>query len=103
VYGIGARSEKTNLEVVHTLLRLLDRPPSLIQFVEDRLGHDRRYAIDPSKVERELGWQPRETFDGGIAKTVAWYQANRAWVDAVRSGAYRDYYQRMYGNRKILK
>jgi dTDP-glucose 4,6-dehydratase len=103
VYCIGARSEKTNLEVVETLLRLLNKPRSLIQFVEDRPGHDRRYAIDPSKVERELGWRAEETFDAGMTKTVAWYQANREWVEAVRSGAYRDYYQRMYGHRKVLK
>ena len=103
VYCIGARSEKTNLEVVEALLRSLNKPRSLIQFVEDRPGHDRRYAIDPAKVEREFGWRPEATFDTGIAKTVVWYQANSDWVEAVRSGAYRDYYQRMYGNRKILK
>lgn len=102
VYCVSARSEKTNLEVVETLLWLLDKPRSLIQFVEDRPGHDRRYAIDPSKLERELGWRPIESFESGIAKTVAWYQANRAWVETVRSGAYRDYYQRMYGHRKII-
>lgn len=103
VYCVGARSEKTNLEVVETLLRLLNKPRSLIQFVEDRPGHDRRYAIDPSKVEREFDWRPQETFESGIAKTVRWYQTHRPWVEAVRSGAYREYYQRMYGHRKILK
>ncbi len=103
VYCISSRSEKTNLEVVETLLRLLGKPRSLIQFVEDRPGHDRRYAIDPSKLEQELGWRPLEAFETGIANTVAWYQANRAWVESVRTGVYRDYYKRMYGDRKILK
>jgi dTDP-glucose 4,6-dehydratase len=103
VYCIGGRSERTNREVIHTLLDLLGKPRSLIRFVEDRLGHDRRYAIDASKVERELGWHPTETFESGLAKTVQWYQTHRAWVEKVRSGEYRQYYERMYGSRKILK
>jgi dTDP-glucose 4,6-dehydratase len=103
VYCVSARSEKTNLEVVETLLDLLGKPRSLIQFVEDRPGHDRRYAIDPSKVEQELGWRPAETFESGLAKTVQWYLTHRSWVEKVRSGEYRQYYQRMYGGRKILK
>lgn len=102
VYCVGARSERTNIEVVERILQLLGKPRSLIRFVEDRPGHDRRYAIDPSKVEREFGWRPRETFESGLQKTVAWYQANRAWVEKVRSGEYRHYYERMYGRRRVI-
>lgn len=102
IYCVSARSEKTNLEVVETLLRHLNKPRSLIQFVEDRPAHDRRYAIDPSKVEREFGWRPQETFETGMAQTVAWYQAHQDWLEAVRGGAYQEYYQRMYGARKVL-
>ncbi len=99
VYNIGSRAEKTNLEIVRTLLDLLGKPHSLISFVTDRLGHDRRYATDPSKIESELGWTPRETFESGIEKTVCWYTENSAWVERARSGGYREYYERMYGKR----
>ena len=99
VYNIGSRAEKTNLEVVHTLLDLVGKPRSLVEFVTDRLGHDRRYATDPTKLESELGWTPLETFESGIEKTVRWYRDNREWVANARSGAYLDYYERMYSNR----
>ncbi len=99
VYNIGSRAEKTNVEIVHTLLDLLSKPHSLIEFVTDRLGHDRRYATDPSKIEEELGWHPRETFESGMEKTVRWYQNNTEWVARTRSGEYLDYYERMYGGR----
>lgn len=99
VYNIGSRAEKTNLEIVYTLLDLLDRPRSLVKFVADRLGHDRRYATDPSKIETELGWHPRETFESGIEKTVRWYQNNSEWIVRTRSGEYLEYYERMYGAR----
>jgi len=99
VYNIGSRAEKTNLEIVDALLRLLGKPRSLIKFVTDRLGHDRRYATDPSRLETELGWNPRETFESGIEKTVRWYSDNREWVARTRSGEYLQYYQRMYGGR----
>jgi dTDP-glucose 4,6-dehydratase len=89
VYNIGGRCEKTNLELTHTLLRVLGKPTSLIRYVPDRPGHDRRYAIDCSKIERELRWRPKVTFDRGLEDTVAWYKANAAWVEAIRSGAYR--------------
>ncbi len=102
IYCVGARAERTNLEVVEMILDLLGKPRSLIRFVEDRPGHDRRYAIDPSKVEREFGWRPQETFQSGLQKTIAWYQANQAWVEKVRSGEYRAYYERMYGRRKVI-
>jgi len=99
IYNIGSRAEKTNLEIVRTLLDLLGKPHSLIKFVTDRPGHDRRYATDPAKIERELGWSPRETFDSGIEKTVLWYQDNSEWVARTRSGEYLDYYKRTYGGR----
>ena len=99
VYNIGSRAEKTNLDVVRTLLDLLDRPHSLITHVTDRLGHDRRYATDPSKLETELGWSPQETFESGMKKTVQWYRDNAEWVERARSGSYREYYDRMYGGR----
>jgi dTDP-glucose 4,6-dehydratase len=99
VYNIGSRAEKTNLEIVHTLLDLLGKPHSLIKFVTDRLGHDRRYATDPTKIETELGWRPQETFDSGIEKTVRWYQNNAEWVTRTRSGEYLEYYERTYGGR----
>lgn len=97
VYNIGARNERRNLEVVESILTALDKPHSLIRFVKDRLGHDRRYAIDPSKAERELDWQPRETWESGIKKTIQWYEQNNDWIRRARSGAYREYYARHYG------
>ena len=98
VYNIGGHNEKTNLEVVHTLCNILDemvpdsphRPyKNLIQFVEDRPGHDRRYAIDASKIQSQLGWEPQESFETGLRKTVAWYLDNKEWTNRVMSGAYR--------------
>ncbi len=99
VYNIGSRAEKTNLEVVRALLDLLGKPYSLIKFVTDRPGHDRRYATDPTKIETELDWHPQETFESGIEKTVRWYQSNREWINRARSGEYQNYYERMYGGR----
>jgi dTDP-glucose 4,6-dehydratase len=96
-YNIGARNEQHNIDVAHSVLNALDKPHSLIKFVEDRLGHDRRYAIDPALIENELGWKPRETWETGLAKTVQWYVDNQAWTDHVRSGEYREYYKRQYG------
>jgi dTDP-glucose 4,6-dehydratase len=96
-YNIGARNPRRNLEVVRSILDALGRPHSLIRFVKDRPGHDRRYAIDPATVERELGWLPRETWETGLRKTVEWYAANAAWVERARSGEYRDFYRRQYG------
>lgn len=99
VYNIGSRAEKNNLEVVRTLLNLLGKPHSLIKFVADRPGHDRRYATDPTKIETELDWRPRETFETGMEKTVSWYQNNPDWVARTRSGEYLKYYERMYDGR----
>jgi dTDP-glucose 4,6-dehydratase len=107
-YNVGGWNEKTNLEVVHTLCEKLDAAKARtdgksykeqIAFVKDRPGHDRRYAIDARKLERELGWRPAETFETGIAKTVAWYLSNQAWVTNVLSGNYRDWEKLNYGQR----
>jgi dTDP-glucose 4,6-dehydratase len=96
-YNIGARNERRNLEVAESVLRKLGKPLSLIRHVKDRPGHDRRYAIDPSRVETELGWRPRETWETGLEKTVRWYAENGEWVERARSGAYREYYEQQYG------
>jgi dTDP-glucose 4,6-dehydratase len=97
IYNFGARNERQNLEVVESILDLLDRPRSLIRFVKDRPGHDRRYAIDPELAETELGWRPLETWQSGLQKTIDWYQSNSQWLDRARSGAYRQYYAEQYG------
>lgn len=97
IYNIGARNQRRNIDVVHSVLDVLGKPRSLIQFVKDRPGHDRRYAIDPSLIESEVGWRPRETWDSGLRKTIEWYRDNTAWIERVRSGAYREYYERQYG------
>jgi len=97
VYNIGARNEKRNIDVVESILNALGKPRSLIKFVSDRPGHDRRYAIDPTLVETELSWRPVETWETGLAKTISWYQQNVTWIDRARSGEYRDYYKKQYG------
>jgi dTDP-glucose 4,6-dehydratase len=97
VYNIGARNERRNIEVVESVLETLGKPRSLIKYVKDRLGHDRRYAIDPSLVESELGWQPRETWATGLRKTIEWYRDNGPWIEKVRDPAYREYYKAQYG------
>ncbi len=99
VYNIGGHNERTNLEVVKTILRALDKPESLIHFVTDRPGHDRRYAIDPAKIHRELGWLPTTAFDRGMEKTIRWYLDHRTWWEHIISGDYQNYYEKMYGNR----
>lgn len=97
VYNIGGRNERTNLQVVRTILTELGKPESLITYVEDRLGHDRRYAIDADKIRNELGWTPKHDYESGIRETIRWYQANKQWLDDVRSGSYRAYYDTRYG------
>ena len=99
VYNVGGHNEKTNLEVVKTILKQLGKPESLITFVTDRPGHDRRYAIDPTKIHNELGWLPQTKFDDGIKKTVQWYLDNRNWWESIISGEYKNYYEKMYANR----
>ena len=99
VYNIGGHNERTNLQVVKTILKALDKPESLIRFVTDRPGHDMRYAIDPSKIHEELGWLPETPFDEGIQKTIRWYLNNKPWWEHIISGDYQNYYEKMYGNR----
>jgi len=97
VYNIGGRNEYPNLEIVRRILSHLGRPESLIRYVTDRPGHDRRYAIDASKIERDLGWRPRFTFEEALPRTIEWYLAQDEWLRRVRSGAYREYYRAQYG------
>jgi dTDP-glucose 4,6-dehydratase len=96
-YNIGARNERRNLDVAKSVLNQLGKPQSLIKFVKDRPGHDRRYAIDPTLIETELDWQPQETWESGLTRTIEWYRTNVAWVERARSGAYREFYERQYG------
>ena len=100
VYNIGADHEETNLDLVRKILSLLNKPDSLIESVRDRPGHDRRYAVDATRLRDELGWAPIVPFDQGLRETIQWYQSNRSWVDRVSSGEYRGYYRRMYGERE---
>lgn len=99
VYNIGGHNEKTNLEVVKTVLSILDKPESLITYVTDRKGHDLRYAIDPVKIETELGWKPEYSFETGMPLTVKWYLENRCWWENIINGEYKKYYEKMYGGR----
>nr|AAR99612.1 dTDP-glucose 4,6-dehydratase [Geobacillus stearothermophilus] len=99
VYNVGGNNERTNIEVVKAILRYLNKPESLITFVEDRLGHDRRYAIDATKIREELGWQPKYTFEEGLKQTINWYLENRSWWENILSGEYKEYYKRQYGQK----
>jgi dTDP-glucose 4,6-dehydratase len=98
VYNIGARNERRNIEVARSVLDVLGKPHSLLRFVKDRPGHDRRYAIDPTLIESELGWRPTETWESGLRKTIEWYQTNNDWITRARSGAFRDFYAQQYGS-----
>lgn len=103
VYNVGGNNERSNLELTHTLIDLCGRDRDAIRHVEDRLGHDLRYAIDATKIERELGWKPtRSAWPGALEETVAWYRDNPGWIDRVMTGAYREYYQSQYGSRKSV-
>ncbi|MBE7036412.1 MAG: dTDP-glucose 4,6-dehydratase [Ruminococcaceae bacterium] len=99
VYNIGGHNEKTNIYIVKKILELLGKSEDLITFVTDRKGHDLRYAIDPAKIKRDLGWEPDTMFDDGIVKTVNWYLENREWWETIINGEYQNYYEKMYGNR----
>ncbi len=99
VYNIGGHNERTNLEVVKTIIKELGKSEDLIKFVTDRPGHDRRYAIDPTKIHNELGWLPATKFDDGIKKTIDWYLTHKSWWEKIISGEYKDYYDKMYKNR----
>jgi dTDP-glucose 4,6-dehydratase len=97
IYNIGARNERRNIDVAKSVLEQLGKPHSLIKLVKDRPGHDRRYAIDPSLIETELGWKPDETWESGLQKAIAWYRSNPDWIERARSGAYREFYAKQYG------
>ncbi|MBG9791214.1 spore coat protein [Paenibacillus dendritiformis] len=99
VYNIGGNNERTNIHIVRTILEQLGKPDSLIKYVEDRLGHDRRYGIDATKIMTELGWKPKHTFETGIKETIDWYLNNRTWWERIQSGAYQTYYEKQYGVR----
>ena len=97
VYNIGGESERTNLQITHALLQTLDKPPSFIRYVKDRPGHDRRYAIDCRKIKRDLGWRPSIRFEDGLRDAIQWYKDHLAWVATIKSGEYRQYYEKQYG------
>ena len=99
VYNIGGHNEMRNIDIVKMICREVGKPESLITFVTDRKGHDLRYAIDPAKIHAELGWLPETKFEDGLKKTVRWYLENRSWWETIVSGEYREYYEKMYGNR----
>jgi dTDP-glucose 4,6-dehydratase len=101
IYNVGSNNELTNLELTETILELMGKPKSLIQFVEDRPGHDRRYSLDSTKI-RELGWRPHHAFENALEGTVRWYTENRWWWEKIKSGAYDSYYERQYGTRRVL-
>lgn len=99
VYNIGGNNERTNLQMVKTILQELHKPESLITYVQDRLGHDRRYGIDPAKITRELGWKPKHNYETGIKATIEWYLNHKDWWGRIQSGEYQDYYAKQYGGR----
>jgi len=100
VYNFGASSERHNIDIVRQVLKLVGKPESLIQYVKDRPGHDRRYAIDSTKARQKLGWEPRHVFEDALAATVQWYVSNRPWWERIISGEYLKYYEKQYGARK---
>lgn len=99
VYNIGGNNERTNIHIVKTILEQLDKPESLIKYVQDRPGHDRRYGIDPTKTMTELGWKPKHNFESGIQATIQWYLDHKDWWTRIASGEYQEYYQQQYGSR----
>ena len=102
VYNVGGHNEMKNIDIVRLICKELGKPESLIQFVTDRKGHDMRYAIDPAKIHRELGWLPETKFEDGIKKTIRWYLDNRLWWEEILNGGYRNYYEKMYGSREAV-
>ncbi|MGH7285270.1 MAG: dTDP-glucose 4,6-dehydratase [Polyangiaceae bacterium] len=102
-YNFGGASERKNIDVAKQILAQLKKPETLLKFVQDRAGHDRRYAIDASKAKRELDWTPSHDFENGLAETVRWYETHPAWIEKTRSGEYRNYYDKQYGARPVLK
>ena len=100
IYNIGANHEETNLDLVHRILRILNKPKSLIDFVRDRPAHDRRYAVDASRLRDELGWRPKVPFEQGLRETIKWYKDHRSWIKNLKTGDYMYYYQKMYSDRE---
>jgi dTDP-glucose 4,6-dehydratase len=100
VYNVGGNNERTNLQIVRTILKELGKTESLIHYVQDRLGHDRRYGIDATKITQQLGWKPQYSFDIGMPKTIAWYLNNQTWWQRIQSGDYETYYAKQYGTRR---
>ena len=99
VYNIGGHAEMANIDIVKLILKKLNKPETLIEYVTDRPGHDLRYAMNPSKIEKELGWKPSVTFEEGIDKTIDWYLTNKSWWEHIISGEYQNYFDKMYGYR----
>lgn len=99
VYNIGGHNERQNIQIVKLILEALGKNESLIEFVDDRLGHDRRYAIDSTKIRENLGWEPKYTFETGIKETIQWYLDNQDWMDQVKSGEYQEYYKKCILNK----
>jgi len=99
IYNIGGENERANIDVVRMILRELGKPESLIRFVKDRPGHDRRYALDISRMKKEFGWSPKISFEEGLKSTIKWYLENRSWWEEIINGEYMNYYERMYGER----
>ncbi len=102
VYNVGGHNEMRNIDIVRLICQELGKPESLITYVTDRKGHDMRYAIDPTKIHRELGWLPETKFETGLKQTIRWYLDNRPWWEEILSGEYQQYYQKMYGSRQTL-
>jgi dTDP-glucose 4,6-dehydratase len=102
IYNLGGECEMHNIDVVHSILDAFSRPRTLVRYVQDRLGHDRRYAIDCSKSKSELGWSQQWNFDRGLRDTIRWYRDNRAWLEGVSTGAYMEYMKRQYDDRTVL-
>jgi len=96
-YCLGGNNEKTNLEITKEILKIMGKGEEMIEYVKDRPGHDLRYAIDSSKVKKELGWEPRVSFEVGLKKVIDWYKNNRGWWEKIKSGEYRKYYKKQYG------
>ena len=103
IYNVGGHNEMRNIGIVKLICQELGKPESLISYVKDRKGHDRRYAIDPTKIHNELGWLPETKFADGIKKTIKWYLDNKEWWETIISGEYQNYYEKMYGNREEVK
>lgn len=99
IYNVGGHNEMANIDIVKLILKELGKPESLIKFVEDRKGHDRRYAIDPTKITTQLGWKPETKFENGIVKTIKWYLDHQDWWEEIISGEYQNYYEKMYGGK----